>query len=541
MRKYVFVTGGVCSSLGKGIAASSLGCLLESRGLSVCMIKIDPYLNVDAGTMSPFQHGEVFVTDDGAETDLDLGNYARFTNSPLSAANSITTGQIYQEVIRKERKGDYLGKCVQVVPHITDEIKRRIYAQGEKPSIEVTIVEIGGTVGDIESIPFLEAVRQIIHEGSRQNTLSVHVSLIPTLSTGELKTKPTQHSVKILREIGIQPDVLLCRIAKEMDTSMKRKIANFTNIDYECVLSAHDVHTSIYEIPIAYRKQGLDIIVCDRLDLQCSVDRFRPWEVVNETWHNAAETVEIAMVGKYIELEDSYKSIDEALVHGAVANGVKLKIKKIDSEKLSSFELAKEALREVQGVLIPGGFGGRGIPGMIEAVRVVRENNIPFLGICLGMQIQIIEWARNILGIADANSVEFTPDGPSNVIALLEEQVDITQYGGTMRLGLCESTAVENTFIHTAYGASTIRERHRHRYEVSNEYREVLTESGLVFSAFTPDKLLVESAEWPNHIWSVGVQFHPEFTSSPLKPGPLFKAFLAAAARCDPYRVSESL
>ncbi|OQX30082.1 MAG: CTP synthetase, partial [Spirochaeta sp. LUC14_002_19_P3] len=372
--------------MGKGIAASSLGCLLECRGLSVCMIKVDPYLNVDAGTMSPFQHGEVFVTDDGAETDLDLGNYARFTNSPLNAANSITTGQVYQEVIRKERKGDFLGKCVQVVPHITDEIKRRIYTPGEKSGIDVTIVEIGGTVGDIESIPFLEAVRQIIHEKSRQHTLSVHVALIPTLTTGELKTKPTQHSVKILREIGIQPDVLLCRIAKEMEKDMKRKISNFTNIDYECVLSARDVNTNIYEIPVVYREQGLDTVVCERLGLEHKVDNFQRWKDLKTLWHKAKHTIEIAMIGKYIDHEDAYKSVDEALVHGALDNKVKLEIRKIDSATLSSAEETKNALSGVQGVLIPGGFGGRDIPGMIEAARWAREGNIPYFGICLGMQ-----------------------------------------------------------------------------------------------------------------------------------------------------------
>ncbi len=529
MRKYIFVTGGVCSSLGKGIAASSLGSLLESRGLSVCMIKIDPYLNVDAGTMSPYQHGEVFVTDDGAETDLDLGNYARFTHSPLSAENSITTGQVYQEVIRKERKGDYLGKCVQVVPHITDEIKRRIYSLGEKDGIDVTIVEIGGTVGDIESIPFLEAVRQIIHERSRRHAISVHVSLIPTVSGGELKTKPTQHTVKSLREIGIQPEVLLCRIATEMDDAMKRKIANFTNIDYECVLSAHDVNTTIYEIPVVYRAQGLDRVVCERLGLDCKEDKFQAWQNVAEIWKSSANVVEIAMVGKYIELDDSYKSIDESLVHGAIANKVRIKIRKIDSESLTTPEKTKEALRGVHGVLIPGGFGERGIPGMIEAARVAREGKLPYLGICLGMQVQVIEWARNIAGMPEANSSEFTPDGHSNVIALLEEQVDVTQYGGTMRLGLSESVAIEGTLIQKAYGQISVKERHRHRYEVNNSYRDKLQESGLTFSAFTPDGQLVESTEWPSHPWSVGVQFHPEFTSSPLKAGPLFRDFVTAA------------
>jgi len=541
MRKYIFVTGGVCSSLGKGIAASSLGSLLESRDLSVCMIKIDPYLNVDAGTMSPFQHGEVFVTDDGAETDLDLGNYARFTHSPLNAANSITTGQIYQEVIRKERKGDYLGKCVQVVPHITDEIKRRIFLLGEREDIDVTIVEIGGTVGDIESIPFLEAVRQIIHERTRKHAINVHVSLIPTVSGGELKTKPTQHSVKTLREIGIQPEVLLCRIVSEMDDAMKRKISNFTNIDYKCVLSAHDVKTTIYDIPVVYREQGLDRVVCERLSLDCRKDNFQAWQRVSETWESSTETVEIAIVGKYIELDDSYKSVDEALIHGAIANEVRIKLRKVDSETLSDRQVAAELLNGVHGILIPGGFGERGVSGMIEAARVAREGSLPYLGICLGMQIQVIEWARHIAGIQDANSGEFTADGPSNVIVLLEEQVDITQYGGSMRLGLSESIVTRGTRIHAAYNNVSVWERHRHRYEVNNQYREILTRSGLIFSGYTPDGQLVESTEWPNHPWSVGVQFHPEFTSSPLKSGPLFRDFIGASVMLMQKRDGASL
>jgi len=529
MRKYIFVTGGVCSSLGKGVAASSLGSLLESRGLSICMVKVDPYLNVDAGTMSPFQHGEVFVTDDGAETDLDLGNYARFTKSPLGAANSITTGQIYQEVIRKEREGDYLGKCVQVVPHITDEIKRRIYVLGERENTDVTIVEIGGTVGDIESIPFLEAARQIIHEGSRGNALSVHLSLIPTVSSGELKTKPSQHSVKALREIGIQPDILLCRISTEMCDDMKRKIASFTNVDYECVLSAHDVSTMIYDIPIIYRAQGLDRIVCERLSLDCSEDTFADWQKISHTWRNAKETVEIAMVGKYIDLEDSYKSVDESLVHGAISNAVRIKLRKVDSENLTSPEETENALAGVNGLIIPGGFGQRGISGMIDSVRLAREQRIPFLGICLGMQVQVIEWARNVAGLKDANSGEFEPNGRHNVIVLLEDQVDVTQYGGTMRLGRSESVIIEGSRIHTAYGSKSIFERHRHRYEVNNKYRTVLEESGLIFSAFTPDGQLIESAEWPDHPWAVGIQFHPEFSSTPLQTGHLFRDFIAAA------------
>lgn len=511
------------------MAASSLGSLLESRGLSICMVKVDPYLNVDAGTMSPFQHGEVFVTDDGAETDLDLGNYARFTKSPLGAANSITTGQIYQEVIRKEREGDYLGKCVQVVPHITDEIKRRIYVLGERENTDVTIVEIGGTVGDIESIPFLEAARQIIHEGSRGNALSVHVSLIPTVSSGELKTKPSQHSVKALREIGIQPDILLCRISTEMYDDMKRKIASFTNVDYECVLSAHDVSTMIYDIPIIYRAQGLDRIVCERLSLDCSEDTFADWQKISHTWRNAKETVEIAMVGKYIDLEDSYKSVDESLVHGAISNAVRIKLRKVDSENLTSPKETENALTGVNGLIIPGGFGQRGISGMIDSVRLAREQRIPFLGICLGMQVQVIEWARNVAGLKDANSGEFEPNGRHNVIVLLEDQVDVTQYGGTMRLGRSESVIVEGSRIHNAYGSKSIFERHRHRYEVNNKYRTALEESGLIFSAFTPDGQLIESAEWPDHPWAVGIQFHPEFSSTPLRTGRLFRDFIAAA------------
>ncbi len=530
MKKYIFVTGGVCSSLGKGLASASLGTLLESRGFSVCMIKIDPYINVDAGTMSPYQHGEVYVTDDGAETDLDLGNYARFTNSPLSAANSITTGQIYDAVIRKEREGKFLGKCVQVVPHITDEIKRRILSLGEKPDIDVTIVEIGGTVGDIESIPYLEAVRQIIHEKGHDNALSVHLTLVPTVTGGEVKTKPTQHSVKDMREIGIQPDVLLCRCQEELPDDLKRKISLFTNIDYDCVLSAHDVATTIYEIPVVYHQQGMDEVVCRKLKMRSKKSRISAWSKLTEIHKTAETSVKIAMVGKYIELGDAYKSVDEALVHGAMANQVRLELDKVDSEmiekKVASGEDLSEIFSQYDGILIPGGFGSRGILGMVQTARYARENGVPCLGICLGLQIMVIEYSRNVLGIEDADSSEFRPEGDNSVISLLEEQVDVTAYGGTMRLGLSESVVKEGTNIHKAYGSVSIFERHRHRYEVANSYRDRLSEAGLIISGTTKDASLVESVEWPDHPWSVGVQFHPEFCSSPLKPGPLFKDFI---------------
>lgn len=531
MKKYIFVTGGVCSSLGKGLASASLGTLLENRGFSVCMIKIDPYINVDAGTMSPYQHGEVYVTDDGAETDLDLGNYARFTHSPLSAAHSITTGQIYDAVIRKEREGKYLGKCVQVVPHITDEIKRRILSLGEKPEIDITIVEIGGTVGDIESIPYLEAVRQIIHEKGHESALSVHLTLVPTVTGGEVKTKPTQHSVKEMREIGIQPDVLLCRCQEELPDDLKRKIAQFTNIDYDCVLSAHDVDTTIYEIPVVYHMQGMDDVVCRKMGLRSRKSKITgTWGKLADIHKNAKTEVNIAMVGKYIELGDAYKSVDEALVHGAFANAVRLNLTKVDSEdiekKVAAGESLDDVFRSFDGILIPGGFGQRGILGMVQTARYARENKIPCFGICLGLQILVIEYARSILGISDADSSEFRPEGDHSLISLLEEQVDVTAYGGTMRLGLSESVVRKGTKIYEAYGSTSIQERHRHRYEVSNKYREQLAGAGLILSGTTPDGSLVESVEWPDHPWGVGVQFHPEFTSSPIEAGPLFKAFI---------------
>ncbi len=531
MSKLVFVTGGVCSSLGKGIAAASIGALLEARGWRVSMIKIDPYLNVDAGTMSPYQHGEVFVTDDGAETDLDLGNYSRFTNSPLSRANSITTGQIYQTVISKEREGRYLGRTVQVIPHITDEIKSQILRIAQNDHTDITIVEIGGTVGDIESVPFLEAQRQLILELGRENCLSVHLTLVPMVGGGELKTKPTQHSVKELLELGIQPDILLCRTKIELDESLRRKISNFTNVPFNSVLSAIDVPLSIYEIPVIYHRQGLDLIVLNKLALPVRDTDMEAWNRVVDSLYHPQKTITIVMVGKYVELQDTYKSIDEALVHGGIANGFKLDIVKIDAEKLEKEADPESLLGQADGILIPGGFGQRGIEGMVVAARYARTHKIPYLGICLGMQVMVIEYARNVVGLANANSTEFDPSTENPVISLLADQIDVKNYGGTMRLGKSPSEIIrQDSNIFRAYNQNTILERHRHRYEVSNRYRQKLSESGLVISALTPDHSLVEACEWSDHPWSVGVQFHPEFQSKPLSPHPLFRAFTQAAS-----------
>ncbi len=533
MNKYIFVTGGVCSSLGKGIAAASLGSLLERRGLSVRMIKSDPYINVDPGTMSPYQHGEVYVTEDGAETDLDLGNYERFTSSPLSQANSITTGQVYQSVIQKEREGRYLGRTVQVIPHITDEIKNRIVSIGSKPDVDVTIIEIGGTVGDIESIPFLEAARQFRHDIGRNNVIYVHLTLIPEVIGGELKTKPTQHSVKALREIGIQPDILLCRVPVEMDKSMRSKIALFTNVDDDAVISACDVDTTIYEIPLVYHKQNLDAIAIQKLGIEAGKADLTPWENVVDTFKNAEETVRIALVGKYIHLNDTYKSIMEALFHGGIANKVKVDIVKIDSEDLEKISDDKSAIdsifKGIKGILVPGGFGQRGVDGMVIAAEYARKNSIPYFGICLGMQIMVIEYARNVLKYKNANSTEFSPEAEYPVISLLEEQVDIKSYGGTMRLGDSKTYLQPDTAIRKAYGEDIILERHRHRYEFSNKYREQFKEAGLVLSGFTPEGTLVESVEWSSHPWGIGVQYHPEFKSKPFSPHPLFVEFIKAS------------
>lgn len=528
MKKYIIVTGGVCSSLGKGISASALGCLLESRGLTIQMIKIDPYINVDAGTMSPYQHGEVYVTDDGAETDLDLGNYARFTGSSLSRANSITTGQVYQEVIQREREGRYLGRTVQVIPHITDRIKHRVFAVGEGEDVDVTIVEIGGTVGDIESYPFIEAARQMVHELGHANVISVHVTLVPVLPGDELKTKPTQHSVKEMRAIGIQPDVLLCRAPHVLDEGMRRKIALFTNVDPEAVFTAYDVDT-IYKVPIAFHEQGVDQYVINRLGLTCREAKLKPWEKMVKTLTSSSERLRIAVVGKYIDLQDSYKSVDEALYHGGISNSCRVELVKIDSEKLEKEGNFAEVFSDIDGILVPGGFGNRGVLGMIHTAQFAREHKIPYFGICLGMQIMVIEYARNVLGLEDADSSEFAPDSPDQVISLLEDQVDIQNYGGTMRLGTNQSLLKPGTLIHAAYGRDVIVERHRHRYEVSNSYRDQLQEKGLILAATTTDEKLVESVQWSDHPWGVGVQFHPEFKSQPTVPHPLFSGFIQAA------------
>lgn len=535
MNKYIFVTGGVCSSLGKGVAASSLGALLECRGLNVRMIKCDPYINVDAGTMSPYQHGEVYVTDDGAETDLDLGNYARFTSSPLSRANSITTGQVYDAVIRKEREGRFLGRTVQVIPHITDEIKGRIYAVGKDPDVDVVIVEIGGTVGDIESIPFLETARQMIHELGKINALSVHLTLLPEVAGGELKTKPTQHSVKAMQEQGIQPDILICRAPVLLDEATRRKIALFTNVETEAVFTSYDVNTTIYEIPLIFYEQKLDLVVLKKLGVESRHADLRPWKRVMEQFNARKGKVRIGIVGKYMELHDSYKSVYEALFHAGLANGVEVELVKIDSSRLEGESDPETILGTkhpegpIDGILVPGGFGQRGINGMVQAARWARLNRVPYFGICLGMQIMVIEWARHVLGWSDADSTEFNQETKHPVVSLLEEQVDVKNYGGTMRLGKSETIAMEDSKLFNAYGTKHIWERHRHRYEFANQYRKEMTESGLRIAGLTPDGSLVESVEWPDHPWGVGVQYHPEFKSRPTDPHPLFRDFIAAA------------
>jgi CTP synthase len=531
MSKYIFVTGGVCSSLGKGVAASSIGNLLEGHGLSVHLVKIDPYINVDAGTMNPYQHGEVYVTDDGAETDLDLGNYARFTDCPLSRENSITTGQVYQEVIRKEREGRFLGRTVQVIPHITDEIKQRILKIGDKPGVDVTIVEIGGTVGDIESIPFLEAARQFIHDLGKPNVLYIHLTLVPTVSMGEQKTKPTQHSVKGLQELGIQPDILLCRAEVPLTDALKKKISLFTNVEEEAVISAYNVKNTIYEIPVLYWEQGIDKIILRKLGLDpdSANKRIKDWEKTIGAYIASTKTVRIGIAGKYLELHDSYKSIFEALLHGGIALHARVELVKFDSEKIDA--KSDPITGNVDGVLVPGGFGERGIEGMIRAAEIARTGRIPYFGICLGLQIMVIEFARHVLGLSEANSTEFAPHGPDPVVSLLEEQENVKVMGASMRLGSSPSFLKEGTRIKGIYRVPVIHERHRHRYEVSNRYRAPLEQGGLVMSGTTDNGELVESVEWGDHPWGVGVQFHPEFKSKPTAPHPLFRSFVEACGR----------
>ena len=525
--KFIFVTGGVVSSLGKGIAAASLGRLLVQRGLSVTMQKFDPYINVDPGTMSPFQHGEVFVTDDGAETDLDLGHYERFIDRSLSQQNNITTGRIYQTVINKERRGEYLGSTVQVIPHITDEIKHAI--RRTAPSHDVVITEIGGTVGDIESLPFLEAIRQFRQDVGRENTLFVHLTLVPWIAAaGELKTKPTQHSVRDLMQIGIQPDMLVCRSERALSADIKRKIALFCNVDVGCVIESPDVR-SIYEIPLRFHEQGFDREVCGRLHLDTPEPDLTEWTALTRKILEPARRVTVAVVGKYTDLHDAYKSVQEALLHGGIPNDVGVDIRWISSDRFTSQEAAGQHLGGVDALLVPGGFGVRGIDGMIEAVRWARENRIPFFGICLGLQMAVIEFARHVCNMRDTNSTEFEPDCERPVIALMQAQRDVTDLGGTMRLGAYTARLREGSLAAQAYGTTEISERHRHRWEVSNAYRDVLAEHGLRLSGQSPDGSLVEIIELPDHPWFLGCQFHPELKSRPTRPHPLFTAFIGAA------------
>jgi CTP synthase len=527
--KFIFVTGGVVSSLGKGIAAASLGRLLVERGLTVTMQKFDPYINVDPGTMSPFQHGEVYVTDDGAETDLDLGHYERFIDRSLSQMNNITTGRVYQTVINKERRGEYLGSTVQVIPHITDEIKNCI--RRTAPGHDVVITEIGGTVGDIESLPFLEAIRQFRQEVGRDNALFIHLTLVPYIAAaGEVKTKPTQHSVRELMEIGIQPDLLVCRSERPLSADIKRKIALFCNVDFGCVIESPDVR-SIYEIPLRFHEQGFDREVCQRLRLETKEPDLRAWKAITERILTPAERVRIAVVGKYTDLHDAYKSVEEALIHGGIAHNAGVDIEWVGSDHFTDQQAAGAILANHDGLLIPGGFGVRGIEGMVEAVRWAREHELPFLGICLGLQVAIIEFARQVCGMPETNSTEFDPECETPVISLMASQKNVSDLGGTMRLGAYTARLRAGSKAAQAYGATEISERHRHRWEVSNAYRDLLAEHGLRLSGQSPDGGLVEVIELPNHPWFIGCQFHPELKSRPTRPHPLFAGFIGAALR----------
>ncbi|MGC1870986.1 MAG: CTP synthase [Acidobacteriaceae bacterium] len=531
--KYIFVTGGVVSSLGKGLAAASLGCLLESRGLRVNLMKFDPYLNVDPGTMSPFQHGEVFVTDDGAETDLDLGHYERFTHARLSRDNNLTTGRIYEQIITKERRGDYLGKTVQVIPHVTNEIKnamRKVAAD-----VDIVLVEIGGTVGDIESLPFLEAIRQMRQELGRENTLFVHVTLVPWIAAAqELKTKPTQHSVKELLSIGIQPDILLCRTDRFLSREMKSKIALFCNVEEQAVVTAKDV-PSIYEVPLVFAQEKVDALVLKYLHLQAGEANLDRWRELVDRCYNPKDEVSIGIVGKYVEYEDSYKSLKEALVHGALAHNLKLSVTWVEAEGLESKEAGdrgyESQLAGFDGILVPGGFGKRGIEGMLNAIRYARERHIPYFGICLGMQTACIEYARNVCGLDGANSSEFDPATPHRVIYKLRELTGVEEMGGTMRLGAWPCMLQPDSLAARAYGQTEISERHRHRYEFNREYEAILTGAGLRITGTTPDATYVEIVEIPDHPFFLGCQFHPEFKSKPLQPHPLFREFVGASYR----------
>jgi CTP synthase len=533
MTKYIFITGGVVSSLGKGIAAASIGNLLESKGIRIRMQKLDPYINVDPGTMSPYQHGEVYVTDDGAETDLDLGHYERFTNTTMNKDSNITAGMVYYSVINKERRGDYLGKTVQVIPHITDEIKAGI-SKLAKDDVDVVIAEIGGTVGDFEGLPFLEAIRQFRKDVGRENVIYIHLTLVPFINvSSEIKTKPTQHSVMKLREIGITPDIILCRTERPLSSELKDKIALFCDVDKEAIIDAYDV-SSVYEVPLIFKKQGLDKIIIKLLNLTpiaTQTPQEEEWNRIVSAIKSPKSSVTIAVVGKYIKLRDAYKSIVEALTHGGIPHQAKVHIKWVDAEELRTPKKVDKAFKDVSGILVPGGFGYRGIEGKIEAVSYARKNKIPFLGICLGLQCAVIELAKNVAGLKDANSSEVDPNTPYPVIDLMETQKETTNKGGTMRLGQYPTKLLLNSFAHKAYGKDIVYERHRHRYEVNNKYRKALTNHGVVFSGLSLDDNLVEIVEIKDHPWFVATQFHPEFKSKPTNPHPLFRDFVGASLR----------
>jgi CTP synthase len=539
MTKFIFVTGGVVSSLGKGITAASLGRLLKNRGLSVTIQKFDPYINVDPGTMSPYQHGEVFVTEDGAETDLDLGHYERFIDINVSANSNVTTGKIYSSVITKERRGDYLGGTVQVIPHITNEIKDRIFRAARESNCDILITEIGGTVGDIESLPFLEAIRQMKNDVGRENVMYIHVTLVPFISAaGEVKTKPTQHSVKELRSLGIQPTMIVCRTEYPLSKELKDKIALFCDIDPAAVIEARNADT-IYEVPLMMQAEGLDEYVVKYLKLDAKPADMKDWaEMVSRIKH-LDKSIKIALVGKYVALQDAYLSVAEALYHAGFANNVDVEIKWIQAENVNRENVA-DLLGDADGILVPGGFGDRGIEGKIEAIRFARENKIPFLGICLGMQMAIVEFARNVLHLTGANSSEINPETPHPVIDLLPEQKNVEDMGGTMRLGLYACNVVKGSLAHQAYQLEVIEERHRHRYEFNNDYREQMERAGLLFSGTSPDGRLVEIIEVKDHPWFVATQFHPEFTSRPNRPQPLFREFIRAATQINSNKIMDT-
>jgi len=530
MAKHIFVTGGVVSSLGKGITAASLGRLLKSRGLKVTIQKLDPYLNVDPGTMSPFQHGEVFVTDDGGETDLDLGHYERFIDESLSRDCNVTAGSVYQSIVTKERRGDYLGATVQVIPHVTNEIKERIKRLAEQTQPDVIITEVGGTVGDIESLPFLEAIRQLRKDQGRENVCYIHVTLVPYIAaSAELKTKPTQHSVKELRSIGIQPDFIVCRSDRPIDAGIRRKIALFCDVDPKAVVSAQDA-SSIYEVPLSLHAQGLDSMVIDRLDLKCDELDISAWQKFVAGSQSLPDSVNIALVGKYVQLPDAYLSVAEALNHAGIYHNHEVNVQWVDAESLTPEEV-NQILSEMDGILVPGGFGIRGIEGKVRAAQYARENKVPYFGICLGLQVAVVEFARHVAGLEDANSAEFDPVTPHPVIDLMREQHDVSDMGGTMRLGAYPCKVTPDTKGFAAYGEEVIYERHRHRFEVNNAYRQQLIDAGLVVSGVSPDGKLVEMIELADHPWFLGNQGHPEFKSRPTRPAPLFRDFIGAATQ----------